>query len=273
MSEYSANKPLCSITGTVVHGPGIGRFTGIPTADLSPNEGTPLPEPGVYISRILLNGQSHYGVTHIGPQPTLNNTQMLTIETLILDFRGEIYGCHMQIELFRRLRTPEKYDNVSLLLEQIRSDCAAVRKYWGIPAPLSVCVPASAAASVSKSASASVPESVPGSAPESAPESVSFLSSSSDLRINTDAHTVCINSREIYLTPKEFQVFFLLYSNPDTAFTKEEIYEAVWREPANGFCHAVENTVFQIRKKLRPLCGGRDCIRTLTGYGYRYCSI
>ena len=258
MSEHSENKPLCSITGTVVHGPGIERFTGIPTADLAPDEGSPLPETGVYVSRILLNGQLHYGVTHIGPQPTLNNTQMPTIETLILDFCGEIYGCRMQIELFRRLRAPEKYGNIFLLLEQIRSDCAAVRKYWGIPAPVSVYVPASAAASVSESASESAPESAPGSV------------SSPGLRINTGAHIVCINSREIYLTTKEFLVFFLLYSYPDTAFTKEEIYEAVWREPANGFCHAVENTVFQIRKKLRPLCGRRDCIRTLAGYGYRF---
>ena len=50
---------------------------------------------------------------------------------------------------------------------------------------------------------------------------------------------------------KEFDVLYMLYSNPDVIFTKEQIYEAVWHEPSVGYCHAVENTVFQIRKKCK----------------------
>ena len=91
-----------------------------------------------------------------------------------------------------------------------------------------------------------------------------------ELKINAASRTVSVNGQEVYLSAKEFQVLNLLHANPDAAFTKEQIYEAVWEEPANGCCHAVENTVFQIRKKLRPFSGEYGFIRTLTGYGYRY---
>ena len=59
-----------------------------------------------------------------------------------------------------------------------------------------------------------------------------------------------INQREIFLSGKEFDLLYFLYANPDIAYTKERIYEAVWHEPANDRNHAVENTVFKIRKKL-----------------------
>ena len=131
MKKEKKDHPLCIITGTVVHGRGIGKFTGTPTANLAPALETVLPENGVYISKILLDTQTYYGATHIGTRPTVDG-------------------------------------------------------------------------------------------------------------------------------------------NPDAAFTKEQIYEAVWEEPANGCCHAVENTVFQIRKKLRPFSGEYGFIRTLTGYGYSY---
>ena len=62
----------------------------------------------------------------------------------------------------------------------------------------------------------------------------------------------------------------MLYSNPVVAFTKRQIYEAVWHENANGYYHAVENTIFQIRRKLKEQSGGRKYIKTVVGYGYQF---
>lgn len=234
MYVHTEKEPFFILNGIVVPGPGIGRFTGLQTADLAPDERSTFPETGVYVSKVLLNGEEWYGATHIGPQPTINNVRTLTVETRILDFCQEIYGRNMRIELYRKLRSTEKFDNVSLLLEQIQSDCAEVRRYWGMS------------------------------------EHEDGYGISSPLYVNTDAHTVCVHGHEIYLSIKEFEVFRLLFEAPDMAFSKEQIYEAVWKEPAYGCCHAVENTVFQIRKKLKPFSGGHDYFRTLSGYGYRY---
>ena len=52
---------------------------------------------------------------------------------------------------------------------------------------------------------------------------------------------------------KEFDILYLLYSNPDVTFSKEQIYQAVWHEFSNDYFHAVENTIYQIRKKITSI--------------------
>lgn len=74
----------------------------------------------------------------------------------------------------------------------------------------------------------------------------------------------------VWRSATEFKLLHLLYLSPDVTFTKKQIYETVWREPANDHLHAVENTVFQIRKRLRPYCKEHEYIKTVTGYGYRF---
>lgn len=79
-----------------------------------------------------------------------------------------------------------------------------------------------------------------------------------------------VGMQAIPLSEKEFGVLYLLYTHPDVPITKEQIYEAVWRAPSNHCLHAVENTVFQIRRRLRPHAGGHDFIRTVAGLGYQF---
>ena len=88
------------------------------------------------------------------------------------------------------------------------------------------------------------------------------------LRMDTARHHAALNGQELRLSPKEFEVLRLLCHAPGAVLTKEDIYLAVWREPSNGCLHAVENTVFQLRRKLRPL-GGVGLIETVAGYGYK----
>ena len=79
-----------------------------------------------------------------------------------------------------------------------------------------------------------------------------------------------VGMQAIPLSEKEFGVLYLLYTHPDVPITKEQIYEAVWCAPSNHCLHAVENTVFQIRRRLRPHAGGHDFIRTVAGLGYQF---
>lgn len=79
-----------------------------------------------------------------------------------------------------------------------------------------------------------------------------------------------VGMQAIPLSEKEFGVLYLLYTHPDVPITKEQIYEAVWCAPSNHCLHAVENTVFQIRRRLRPHAGGHDFIRTVVGLGYQF---
>lgn len=197
--ENTKHIPVYITKGTVIHGRGIGKLVGMPTANLKVEQGHELPTAVVYIAKVLLDGRTHYGITHIGTRPTVDSD------------RG----------------SPQRFDNLSLLLEQIIKDCISVREFWGIE------------------------------------------QMDSCLRIDVSTHSVKVNQREIFLSRKEFDLLYFLYANPDATFTKKQLYEAIWHEPANDRYHAVENTVFQIRKKLNPDGESHDFIKTVVGYGYK----
>lgn len=228
MNTIYSKKPIHILTGIVVHGCGIGKYVGSPTANIAVESKEDIPATGVYISQIRIDKQVYYGVTHIGTQPTINNSQTISIGTHILDFDQNIYDCIIQVTLYKKLRDIQKFKNFSFLLEQIKKDCMAARKFWGLQ------------------------------------------STAPRLVMKDEQHIVRIDNHEICLSKKEFDVLYFLYTNPTTAFTKEQIYETVWQQSANQYCHAVENTIFQIRKKLKPYSNYHDYIKTIVGYGYKF---
>ncbi len=221
-------EPAHIIIGTVIHGRGIGKLVGTPTVNLKVEGVQKLPQVGVYAAKIYINKQTYYGATIVGTHPTIDNDKDISIETFILNFDEEIYGSIIKIELYKKLRGVQRFDNLSLLLEQIKKDCLCVQELWGVQLI------------------------------------------SSKISICFESHNVSIDNQNIYLSKKEFEVLYLLYSNPGICFTKEQIYEAVWHEPAYSCFHAVENTVFQIRKRLKPYSNGHDFIKTIIGYGYKF---
>ena len=200
------NEPIYTLTGTVIHGRGIGKHVGTPTANIEIAKNTFLPKTGVYVADILLSGKIYYGVTHIGTRPTLDNDSFVSIETHIFDFDKDIYGCTITVNLYKKLREVRKFNELSLLLEQITNDRTMAQEFWGLK------------------------------------------QTNHTLHIDISRHCVILEQQEVYLSTNEFEVLYLLLQSPQTTFTKEQIYEQIWHEPTNNHLHAVENTIFQIRK-------------------------
>ncbi len=216
------------LQGTVVHGRGIGKLVGSPTANLEIFKTTEVPPSGIYTSLIFWNEQAYHGITHIGKRPTVDTDETISIEVHFLNFNKDIYGEIILVELYSKLRDPQKFNDLSSLLNQIRQDCMKTRRFFGLnDLPVALCM-------------------------------------------DIDKHRVTVDNAELFLSAKEFDILYLLYSNPDVTFSKEQIYESVWHEPSNGCFHAIENTIFQVRKKLRPYLQGGDCIKTVVGYGYKF---
>ena len=86
-----------------------------------------------------------------------------------------------------------------------------------------------------------------------------------NIRIFPVSRTVYAGSEEVALTRMEFDVLLFLVSNPDIAFTKEQIYEAVSRDAYSEAAYVIKDVVYRLRNKL-----GLHCIRTLHGYGYKF---
>lgn len=116
------------LEGTVVHGAGIGRRIGFPTANLLPAEEMMLlPADGVYEVLFRIGSACHKGVMNIGVKPTVDNNSLRTIEVHLLDFSGDIYGKSVSVEFVRRLRGEQHFEDIEALCSQIEKDVSRVR--------------------------------------------------------------------------------------------------------------------------------------------------
>lgn len=67
------------------------------------------------------------------------------------------------------------------------------------------------------------------------------------------------------MTRMEFDVLCFLASNPDIAFTKDQIYEAVNKENYVDGSYTIRDIIYRLRTKLEI-----TNIQTLHGYGYKF---
>ena len=80
-----------SIECSVVHGDGLGRKLGFPTANLDIQNNQLIPKNGIYATWAKVDGQFYKSATSIGVRPTFGPGQ-LQGETFLLDFEGDLYG-------------------------------------------------------------------------------------------------------------------------------------------------------------------------------------
>ncbi|MBQ5799284.1 MAG: bifunctional riboflavin kinase/FAD synthetase [Oscillospiraceae bacterium] len=119
-----------TIRGTVLHGQGIGRVRLFPTANIVPPENSVVPKFGVYATRVYLpDGSVCVGVTNVGVRPTVAESGSVTVETYIIDYRGEdLYDQHINVEFIEYLRAEEKFPSTEELHEQIERDIQKAKK-------------------------------------------------------------------------------------------------------------------------------------------------
>jgi len=117
------------LTGKVVKGHGVGKTLNFPTVNLNIKETYKLiPKRGVYIVKTIIKNKTIYGIMNIGFRPTLKGSHQ-TIETFLLDFKGDLYNKILKIDILYRLRDEMKFDSIMLLKDQIKKDELAARKY------------------------------------------------------------------------------------------------------------------------------------------------
>jgi len=126
-----------AVYGEVVAGDRVGRRIGFPTANLDLHHELH-PPTGVYAVRARVvrygrdtrTGPDLLGVANIGYRPTLEGARPETprIEVHLLDFEGDLYGEHVELEFEERLRPERKFAGLPELRAQIGLDVLAARK-------------------------------------------------------------------------------------------------------------------------------------------------
>lgn len=87
--------------------------------------------------------------------------------------------------------------------------------------------------------------------------------------INKDNHRVMVYDEEIKLTPIEFDILYLLASNPGKVFSTDEIFERVWNEKVYEANNTVMVHIRRLRGKMKEDSRQNKIITTVWGVGYK----
>lgn len=96
------------------------------------------------------------------------------------------------------------------------------------------------------------------------PDTISDILTFPELKIHVRKQVVYQNHTLIPMSHNEFFTLLYLARHPGWVFSREQIYEAAWKESGDGGA-AVTNVVSQIRKKI-----GDRYIKTVIGSGYKF---
>ena len=114
----------------VISGEQIGKSIGVPTANLELDPDKFLPKRGVYATIAHLREKDYPAVTNVGVRPTFSEQEIVSVETLILDFNDDIYGEELRVEFIQCLRPEQKFDSVQALTQQIEKDKLITRRIF-----------------------------------------------------------------------------------------------------------------------------------------------
>lgn len=89
------------------------------------------------------------------------------------------------------------------------------------------------------------------------------------LTINRENHKVTVDDEEVKLTPIEFDILFLLASNPGKVFSTDEIFEKVWNEKVYEANNTVMVHIRRLRGKMKEDQRQDKIITTVWGVGYK----
>ena len=116
------------LTDLVRHGHRLGRQLGAPTVNMQFAPEVLVPRHGVYATRVLLPEGNFPAVTNIGVRPTVDDTEIVTVESHLLDYDGNLYGRALVLEFYEHLRDEMRFSSTEELSAQIARDSERARQ-------------------------------------------------------------------------------------------------------------------------------------------------
>jgi riboflavin kinase/FMN adenylyltransferase len=107
--------------GKVITSDKRGRVLGFPTANLDIRPQQALPGNGIYATIAQVDGKQFSSATNIGIRPTFGEGEK-TVETHLLNYKGDLYGKEMRLEFVQKLRDEQRFPSSEDLKAQIEKD-------------------------------------------------------------------------------------------------------------------------------------------------------
>lgn len=90
-----------------------------------------------------------------------------------------------------------------------------------------------------------------------------------DLTLKVESREVTVKEMNIDLTGHEFEILTILVENPDKVFSREVLYEKVWKSGYYGEDNSVNVHISNIRKKIKEIVPDEEYIKTVWGIGFK----
>lgn len=90
------------------------------------------------------------------------------------------------------------------------------------------------------------------------------------LEIYPSKYRVCRDANDLEVSAHEFEILLLLAASAGRVFSKEQIYEAVWKQEAFNCENTVMCCISQLRKKIEINPRKPKYIQTVRGVGYKF---
>lgn len=90
-----------------------------------------------------------------------------------------------------------------------------------------------------------------------------------NIELFSDSRKVLVCGKEIPFTAHEYEILSLLLANPDKVYTRESLYELIWKGGYYGENNTVNVHISNIRKKLKELDESEEYIHTVYGIGFK----
>ncbi len=81
---------------------------------------------------------------------------------------------------------------------------------------------------------------------------------------------VSLNDERIELTPKEFDLLYLLAANPGVTYDRKDLLNLVWSYDFEGYEHTVNSHINRLRSKIEKDPTKPEYVLTTWGVGYRF---
>lgn len=90
-----------------------------------------------------------------------------------------------------------------------------------------------------------------------------------NIKLYPDLRKVNVRDKELSLTVREYEILYLLIQNPEKVYSRENLYELVWKEGYYGTDHTVNVHVSNLRKKIKEYDCVEEYIQSVYGIGFR----
>ncbi|WP_242854247.1 response regulator transcription factor [Paraclostridium sordellii] len=90
-----------------------------------------------------------------------------------------------------------------------------------------------------------------------------------NIMIEEETRKVKVKEKEIHLTGYEFDILSILIKHPNRVYSKESLYEQVWKNGYYGEDNSVNVHISNIRKKIKSVAEDEDYIKTVWGIGFK----